>query len=76
MIIIDRFEGNLAVLETDDGMKNIERSLLPENAAEGDVLVYDGSWTVDTAATEQRRERTRKRLKRLLNKTDKRGKND
>ena len=76
MIIIDRFEGNLAVLETDDGMKNIERSLLPENAAEGDVLVYDGSWTVDTAATKQRRERTRKRLKRLLNKTDKRGKND
>lgn len=76
MIIIDRFEGSLAVLETDDGMKNIERSLLPENAAEGDVLVYDGSWTVDTAATEQRRERTRKRLKRLLNKTDKRGKND
>ena len=76
MIIIDRFEGNLAVLETDDGMKNIERSLLPENAAEGDVLVYKSSWTVDTAATEQRRERTRKRLKRLLNKTDKRGKND
>lgn len=76
MIIIDRFEGNLAVLETDDGMKNIERSLLPENAAEGDVLILDGSWTVDTSATEQRRERTRKRLKRLLNKTDKRGKND
>lgn len=76
MIIIDRFEGSLAVLETDDGMINVERSLLPENAAEGDVLVYDGSWTVDTAATEQRRERTRKRLKRLLNKTDKRGKND
>ena len=76
MIIIDRFEGSLAVLETDDGMINVERSLLPENAAEGDVLVYDGSWTVDIAATEQRRERTRKRLKRLLNKTDKRGKND
>lgn len=76
MTIIDRFEGDLAVLETDDGMINVERSLLPENAAEGDVLVYDGSWTVDTAATEQRRERTRKRLKRLLNKTDKRGKND
>ncbi|SEH47879.1 Protein of unknown function [Ruminococcus flavefaciens] len=76
MIIIDRFEGSLAVLETDDGMINVERSLLPENAAEGDVLVYDGSWTVDTTATEQRRERTRKRLKRLLNKTDKRGKND
>ncbi len=76
MIIIDRFEGNLAVLETDDGMINVERSLLPENAAEGDVLVYDGSWTVDTAATEQRRERTKKRLKRLMNKTDKRGKID
>jgi hypothetical protein len=76
MIIIDRFESSLAVLETDDGMINVERSLLPENAAEGDVLVYDGSWTVDKAATEQRRSRTAKRLKRLLNKTDKRGKND
>ena len=76
MIIIDRFEGSLAVLETDDGMINVERSLLPENAAEGDVLILDGSWNVDTAATEQRRERTRKRLKKLMNQTDKRGKND
>lgn len=76
MIIIDRFEGDLAVLETDDGMINVERSLLPENAAEGDVLTYDRAWTVDKAATEQRRSRTAKRLKKLLNKTDKRGKND
>ncbi|WP_037271112.1 DUF3006 domain-containing protein [Ruminococcus flavefaciens] len=76
MIIIDRFEGDLAVLETDDGMINVERSLLPENAAEGDVLTYNRAWTVDKAATEQRRSRTAKRLKRLLNKTDKRGKND
>ena len=76
MIIIDRFEEDLAVLETDDGMINVERSLLPENAAEGDVLTYNRAWTVDKAATEQRRSRTAKWPKRLLNKTDKRGKND
>ena len=45
MIIIDRFEEDLAVLETDDGMINVERSLLPENAAEGDVLTYNRAWT-------------------------------
>ncbi|MCR4796005.1 MULTISPECIES: DUF3006 domain-containing protein [Ruminococcus] len=77
MTIIDRFEGSIAVLETDSGITNIERSLLPENAAEGDVLIYDdGSWSIDKAATEKRRSRIKSRLKRLINKTDKRGKND
>ena len=77
MTIIDRFEGSIAVLETAEGMISVERSLLPKKAAEGDVLIYsDGSWSIDTAATEKRRSRTKNRLKRLINKTDKRGKND
>ena len=38
MLIIDRFEGDYAVVETDKGMINIPRSDLPTNAKEGDTL--------------------------------------
>ncbi len=65
MNIIDRFEGEYAVIETDGGIINVLRSELPENAAEGDVLTYDGSWAVDGNATEERRSSMRSRLRRL-----------
>ena len=38
MLIIDRFEGPFAVVETDQGMINIPISDMPEGAKEGDVL--------------------------------------
>ena len=39
-LIIDRFENNYAVCEKEDRtMINIEKSKLPENAKEGDVLI-------------------------------------
>ena len=38
MIILDRLEETLAVLETDDGMVNVPRELLPADVREGDVL--------------------------------------
>ncbi|MBQ8296837.1 MAG: DUF3006 domain-containing protein [Ruminococcus sp.] len=66
MIIIDRFEGNIAVLETDGGMLEAERSLVPAEAQEGDVLYFaDGAYSVDRAATEERRAAIRARLSRL-----------
>lgn len=65
MNIIDRFEGEYAVIETDGGMINVLRSELPENAAEGDVLTYDCTWAVDETATEERRSSMRSRLRRL-----------
>ena len=40
--IIDRFEGELAVVEFDDEMKDIPKSKLPKNANVGDVLIFDG----------------------------------
>jgi hypothetical protein len=42
--IIDRFEGDYAVIELDD-KKNIEveKKLLPSNAKESDVLIIDGN---------------------------------
>ncbi|MGN1403661.1 MAG: DUF3006 domain-containing protein [Ruminococcus sp.] len=66
MIIIDRFEGDLAVLETDSGMIQAARSLLPENAQEGDILTQtaDG-YTVDAEATQARREKLLARMKRI-----------
>ncbi|MDD6278793.1 MAG: DUF3006 domain-containing protein [Ruminococcus sp.] len=69
MIIIDRFEGNKAVLEADGQIIEIDRELIPENAAEGDVLyISDSGYTVDSAATEARRTVLRERLRKLRGK--------
>lgn len=38
MFIIDRFEENWAVIEYDNRMFNLPRSLLPKTAKEGDVI--------------------------------------
>lgn len=66
MIIIDRFEGNFAVLETDEGMINVERNLISDNVKEGDVLVQNGkNYLVDAAATKARRADVRKKFNRL-----------
>ena len=65
--VIDRFEGDFAVLETDEGMKDIHRGHLPGAAEEGDVLIYScGGWSIDRTATEERRRANSERLKRLL----------
>ena len=40
--IIDRFEGDLAVVEFDDEMKDIPKSKVPKEAHVGDVLIFDG----------------------------------
>lgn len=43
-IIIDRFEGNFAVVELEDKrMINMPRELVPEEAREGDILVIQVS---------------------------------
>ncbi|MCM1506511.1 MAG: DUF3006 domain-containing protein [Ruminococcus flavefaciens] len=69
MIVIDRFENNIAVLETEIGITEIERSQLPENAREGDVLTENnGVWSVDVSATEERRAEIREMMKRLMKK--------
>lgn len=66
MIIIDRFEGNFAVLETENGMVNVERSRLPYNASEGDILVWNqGNYLIDHEATQQRKAAMASRFSRL-----------
>ena len=52
--IIDRFEGELAVVEFDNEMKDIPKSQLPKNAEVGDVLIFDGNQiTVDKDSTKK-----------------------
>ena len=54
--VIDRFEGNVAVLELNDGASfaDVDRSTLPEGARVGDALVGEkGAWLVDEDATRE-----------------------
>ena len=53
MLIIDRFEGDFAIVETDNGFINIPRSDLPVTASEGDVLVLG----FDKDSTNERKKR-------------------
>jgi len=53
LLIIDRFEGDFAVVETGDGFVNIPRADIPTGAQEGDVLTLG----LDKAGTEARKER-------------------
>ncbi|USK60299.1 DUF3006 domain-containing protein [Peribacillus asahii] len=47
--IIDRFEGDLAVVEFNDTMKDIPKAKLPKEADIGDVLIFDDDKiTIDT----------------------------
>lgn len=63
MIIIDRMDDGIAVLETDNGMQTIPAEQLPEQARDGDVLQWtQNGYEVDAAATEERRQKIRNRL--------------
>ena len=53
MLIIDRFEGDFAVVETANGFVNIPRADIPAAAKEGDVLVLN----LDKNETEARKKR-------------------
>lgn len=70
MIILDRFEGGCAVLETDSGMQNVPKHTVAANAREGDVLVArNGTYYVDAAATKERRAKLLSRTKALKKKS-------
>ncbi|MEG3072374.1 MAG: DUF3006 domain-containing protein [Peptococcaceae bacterium] len=54
MLIIDRFEGQYALIEMKRRIFHIPKILLPKNAREGDVINIQ--ITVDKEATEQRKQ--------------------
>lgn len=56
MLIIERFEGNTAVVEDDGKHFEVSRDDLPANAREGDVLKkVGGIYEIDKEKTESRR---------------------
>lgn len=58
MIILERFEGDTAVLEIDGILKNIPKSMLKGEIKEGTVLVLkDNMYLPDSAATAYRRKK-------------------
>lgn len=63
-VVIDRFEGNYVVCESEDGsMINIEAAKLPLKSKKGDVLSINGDYiTVDVEETVTRK----KRMEQLL----------
>lgn len=67
--IIDRFEGDFAVCEGEDGcMENIARDLLPEDGKEGDCLLWteEGGYQIDSEASDKRRERIERLMESLF----------
>lgn len=66
--IIDRFEGDFAIVEMDDGtFEDILRTNLPEKAREGSALVLeDESWKLDSDAECERSERIANKMAALF----------
>ncbi|AHM56747.1 hypothetical protein EAL2_c14520 [Peptoclostridium acidaminophilum DSM 3953] len=66
--VIDRFEGEVAVVELEDGrFVEIGRELLPENAREGDSLVIEGEKvSIDACDTKDRKEEAEKLMNELF----------
>ncbi|NLT95248.1 MAG: DUF3006 domain-containing protein [Clostridia bacterium] len=65
MFIIDRFEGDWAVIEYQNKTFNIPRELLPGGSQEGDVLTVEIS--LNKKATEERRDRIQGLMDDLFN---------
>ncbi|MCL2109848.1 MAG: DUF3006 domain-containing protein [Oscillospiraceae bacterium] len=72
MLIIDRFEEDFAVVETGktgEKTATIKRTLLPNTAKEGDVLLeINGVFEVDETATKHRRDAALQKLRKIINK--------
>ena len=67
MLILDRYEGNFGVVETDAGYVNYPRGRFAEDVREGDVLRDCGGVFVrDAAATDSRRARIAAKLRRVV----------
>lgn len=63
-IIVDRFEGNIVVIQLENGqMIDCPRALLPPNAKESSIL----NITVDEVATNDKLQTVTERMNRLFN---------
>ena len=53
MLVIDRFEGDYAIVETGSGMVNIPKTEIPKECREGDILLI----RVDKTGTDARKKK-------------------
>ena len=69
MLIIDRFEGEYAVVEEDgDKMTNILRKHIATDAKEGDCIkIVDGKYIIDHEETKKRKDEIEQIAKDLWN---------
>lgn len=66
MLIIDRLEGDYAVVEDGGNVINIRREFIEDGAKEGDVLaVVDTFYVIDRAETEKRRKETAELMRKI-----------
>ena len=63
-IIIDRFEGNFAVVEFDEGSGFADIELIPPEAREGDVI----NITIDRDETSLRKENIKNMMNKIFDK--------
>lgn len=67
MYTIDRIGETIVICENENGdMVKVQALELPEGIREGDILTRaDGTWTLERAETEKRRQKIREKLKGL-----------
>lgn len=65
MIVVDRIENDIVVVEIDGSFVNIPKSIFIEEVNEGDVLVL----SVDKQETQNRKEMLGNKLNRLFNRS-------
>lgn len=65
--IIDRFEGDFAVLEKEDGGKVDVKKELLKNACEGDAVIFEnGEYIIDAVETQKRRKNIEEKMRKLF----------
>ncbi|MCQ6563487.1 DUF3006 domain-containing protein [Paenibacillus mendelii] len=54
--VIDRFEGDIAVIETDEATIDVPKSKLPRGAKSGDTVIIEGdTFRIDADDTKKRK---------------------
>lgn len=68
-MVVDRIEGDYAVVEKEGNMVDIPLYMLPEEVTEGDILrLLDGEYIIDNETAVERKEELFARLGNLFNK--------
>lgn len=71
-MVIDRIEGDFAVVENEGIMLDIPLSQLPCEAKEGDIVtLYNGVYIVDNKSADEQREEISARLENLFKRKQK-----